>query len=252
MGIRTNYHYIQAIDNSSSKHQNLNPYFFAKNLAQTLHKKNILVSRLIVHQKANFNQLQLELFYRAHKLKEYNKSKKKKKKFQQSKQKISALFLEKNSAIKVKILNKVINNKETIALSKHCVSFLKKIFIKKTDLFCDVLKIATLVARRKASTWSLLHLLALSFKPLRKRKHTIFISFLKELFRLLIRKKEYKIKGIRVRIAGRLKGKPRGSYIQFHLGKIPLASNSQKIEAVQEHIYTIYGCFGLKIWINFK
>lgn len=54
MGTRTHYHYIQAIDNSASKHQNLNPYFFAKNLTQTLHKKNILVSRLIIHQKNKY------------------------------------------------------------------------------------------------------------------------------------------------------------------------------------------------------
>jgi hypothetical protein len=251
MGTRTDYHYIQAIDNSSNKHQNLNPYFFAKNLAQTLHKKNILVSKLIMHQKANINQLQLDLFYRVNKLKEY-KFKNKKKKLQPLKQNISKLFLEKNSAIKVKVLNNHIKKKEVKALARHCVSFLKKIFTKRADLFCDVIKIATLVARKRASTWSLLHLLILSFKPLRKRKHAVFINFLKELFRLLIRKKSYKIKGVRVRIAGRLKGKPRGSYIQFHLGKIPLTTNSQKIKAVQDHIYTIYGCFGLKLWINFK
>jgi ribosomal protein S3 len=76
---------------------------------------------------------------------------------------------------------------------------------------------------------------------------------LKEIFSSLIFKafnKNSSLNGIKFSISGRLLGKPRYSVVKILIGKMPCQTISKNIIKQQIHVYTIYGVFGFKIWIN--
>ena len=50
-------------------------------------------------------------------------------------------------------------------------------------------------------------------------------------------------------MAGRLRGKTRADTRIITVGTVPLQSTSKNIEYFKQHIFTIHGVFGLKLWI---
>ena len=52
-------------------------------------------------------------------------------------------------------------------------------------------------------------------------------------------------------INGKLKGKLRASSLKILVGKIGTQTISSEIDFSKVHVYTIYGCFGIKIWVNY-
>lgn len=244
----------QQLATFNAKKINLADYLYLKNFEQALKKKGILVSSFLLSRKENSKRLHLELFYRAQKLKNYKYRINKSKKLKTSSLKTKSLFANKSSILSINILNTLLTREKLISLFKLAKKHESRLFIKRNDLFCDLLKIISLVAERKASIWALSYLLNLTFKPLRKKNHATFIAFVKEVFDFVIKDKthNFKIKGVKFILSGRIKGKPRANIAKFHMGKIPLTQESLQIENSQEHIYTRYGCFGLKLWINFS
>lgn len=237
----------------SAKQKNLTSYFYAKNFAQALKVKGILISSFLFSEKEKQKRLHLELFYKAQKIKNYKYKLEKQKKKGQTYLKALSLLNNKSAIFTFNVLNPLLKKDELTKLFKLTKKNESRLFIKRNDLFCDLLKVISLVAEQKASVWILSHLLNMTFKPLRKKNHAIFISFVKEIFEHFIKSKNqnHKIKGVKFILSGRIKGKPRANIAKFHLGKIPLNQESLKIGNSQEHIYTRYGCFGLKLWINF-
>lgn len=78
--------------------------------------------------------------------------------------------------------------------------------------------------------------------------------FLKSLRRFLNRFKNDKnifkyIKGIKIYIKGRLNGRDRASIYKIQVGSISGSMVMQKIDYVFIPIFTIYGSFGIKVWI---
>ena len=57
------------------------------------------------------------------------------------------------------------------------------------------------------------------------------------------------IKGLKLKMAGRLRGKTRADTRIITVGTVPLQSTSKNIEYFKQHIFTIHGVFGLKLWI---
>lgn len=50
-------------------------------------------------------------------------------------------------------------------------------------------------------------------------------------------------------INGKLKGKPRSSTFNKVFGSVPIQSLSLDIEYAQAHAFTLYGVFGIKLWV---
>jgi hypothetical protein len=246
-----NNYFIKNITKTNNRYSNNNNYLLSSNLLCALQNKNVVVSNINLSEKENLNNLELNVFYRANKIKNYKLKFKTIKKSKKLNTKLTELFKKNNLKIKLKNLNKLVAKGKLTLLFKKFKNYLNRLFLKRTSLFCDFLKIILLVANKKASVWSLVYIMSLIFKPLQKRQHGMFVSFINEIFNYLLKRKN-NIIGIKMIIAGRLKGKPRSSYAKTTLGKISLTENKANIETAQHHIYTIYGCFGLKLWINFK
>jgi hypothetical protein len=235
----------------TTQYENLNTNLITANLVQALKKKDIIVSDLIITNNTNNLNLNTFVFYRTNRLKQY----KLKCKFNLIKKnnvsKVTNLVKQKNISIKIINLNLLLDEKEVLKLFIKFKNYSNKLFNKRINLLCDLLKILSLIEMKKINIWSLVYLLSLVFKPLQKKKHGMFISFLNEVFYYLINNNK-SIQGIKMIISGRLKGKPRGSTSKSTIGKLSLTEQKTTIRNAQTHIYTIYGCFGLKLWINYK
>ena len=123
-------------------------------------------------------------------------------------------------------------------------------------MFFDFLKVTSLCYSQKLNLNSFCVMLSEIFFFLRKKDHSKYLSFLKEVFGLLIfeLKKHFPyfndFKGVKIVINGRLKGKPKASSSLIQLGKIPTLDLSKNIEFVKTRVYTQrYGVFGFKMWI---
>ena len=253
------HYFIKCISNTSIRNEINKNYLLTENLVNSLRRKKILVTSLSYSTNSvSKNKLELKLFYQTQKLRYYRlKCRRKNKKTKiESKKKfknITKLFGNKNVNVKIINLNKNLSKNRTISLLYKRFRYMSNnIFQKRTGLFCDFLKMMALASRKKVDIWAILNLFNLVFKPLRKRKHAAFLSFIKDVFVFLIKIKKTAIKGVKFSAAGRLKGKPRANVAKFSYGKIPLTKENNNVESAQRHVYTIYGCFGFKLWINYK
>lgn len=55
--------------------------------------------------------------------------------------------------------------------------------------------------------------------------------------------------GVKFCINGKLKGKTRGSSQTFTSGTVPVQSLKARIDYAKSHAFTIYGVFGIKLWV---
>lgn len=250
--MKTNY-FIKNLSPLNIAYNNNINYLFTTNLVYALQKKKIIVSNINFSKTNNLMNIELVIFYRKNKLKYYkNKIRKLKKTKIKSNNKLINLFENKNVKIKIKNLNKFINMMHYQTLFLEFQYYSKKILGKRIFLYIDFLKILLLVEKKKASVWTLTYILASIFKPLRKHQHGTFFTFLDQIFKYLLKKRNSNIEGIKIILNGRVKGKTRAKFIKLTLGKISLTHQNANVQATQQHIYTIYGCFGLKLWIKFK
>lgn len=89
-------------------------------------------------------------------------------------------------------------------------------------------------------------------KSLRK-KQKFFLNSLRRFIISFKKKKLFeKIKGLKIQIKGKLNGKDRSLIYRIRLGSIPLSTISQKINYNLFPVNTLFGCFGVKIWIAVK
>jgi len=61
--------------------------------------------------------------------------------------------------------------------------------------------------------------------------------------------KGLRIKGLKFLIQGKLKGKPRSKSFLYTVGRIPVQTVTANIDFAKSHVFTIYGVFGMKLWI---
>lgn len=154
--------------------------------------------------------------------------------------------------LKLKLLNKKIDRKITPILLDGLTSFKRQLFSRRFNLFFDFVKLSSLFIKREINLNAYTTILGTIFKFLPKRSHGKFFNFTKKLLNKLISLPQTKIKGIKVMINGKLKGKLRSSSFALSVGKIESQKISAKMEFSRVHINTLYGCFGLKMWANYK
>ena len=96
------------------------------------------------------------------------------------------------------------------------------------------------------------------FRILQKKMHSRFFNFITQYFKLLILesgytlnkfKKKFYLKGIKITITGKLKGKPRSHKYNCTVGSVPIQTISHNIDYAKQHAFTIYGVFGIKLWV---
>ena len=253
--MKTNY-FLQNINPHTTQQKIVYNNQLTQNIENALKQKNILISNLIFSEKKETNTINLDLFYRTNKLKYYRNKIKKIKSTSSLVKKdsnlILNLFQKNNLNVKIRNLNLLIRKKRLIRIFKKYKFFSTKLFNKRFNLFGDFIKVLTLFKQKKASPWLLCYLISTTFKSLQKKKHGLFTSFVNQIFKDIILEKNSAVEGIKFIIAGRLKGKPRASFTKITVGKISLNSQNKDIQKTQLHCYTIYGCFGLKLWINYK
>jgi len=126
------------------------------------------------------------------------------------------------------------------------------LFQRNYNLWLDFIKVTNLIVNKFLDVKSFLFLLSSLFKYLNKRKHSKFIFFISNLFDFLITTYPDKIKGLKLIITGRLLSKPRSSTVKIERGTLNLTSSNACVASNQMHVYTLYGAFGLKLYINYQ
>lgn len=130
------------------------------------------------------------------------------------------------------------------------------LFPRRFHFFLDFLKISVLFSSGLVNSKFFIKILVEMFRILQKKRHSRFFTFIRYFFTFLINKdvaREYKIvnriKGIKFILSGKLKGKARSNHYNLILGKIPIQSLNKQIEFAKAHAFTVYGVFGLKLWV---
>jgi hypothetical protein len=154
-------------------------------------------------------------------------------------------------------LNKQICSNTAVFFYQKFKRYLKLLFLRQNNLFFDFIKVSVLFIHKKISVANFLILLSLIFKSLHKKKHNLYLYFLKDLFSEFLNSKSVsfrqdKIKGIKFLLCGKNSGKLRSSKIKLVLGLIPTKTIDNHIEYSKCNVYTIYGSFGLKLWIHYR
>jgi len=126
----------------------------------------------------------------------------------------------------------------------------KNLFIRRFNLLIDFLNLTALLCQNLISAELYLQILGQIFKYLTKRQHSIFIGFMQEIFKKLAINSS--IKGMKLLINGKLKGKSRASSVIVNHGGVANQTIITDIDFAITHIYTRLGAFGMRIWIQRK
>lgn len=234
-------------------------FYFLKNLTILLNKKNIIITKKNLNIVSNTLFFNLELFFLTSKISVLRK-------------KLGFLGNFKSNNIfndfvlkQFKILRvncfffnfSIINFKIKKPLVFFFFKKLKKsglfLFSRRFSFFLDFIKLLSLFSSSQISAETFLVFIQKIFKNLTKKNHNQFLSFLKTCFLLLISssKKPNAIKGLKLLISGKLKGKPRSSSTLILVGNISTQTLDSKIDFSKTHVYTVYGVFGLKLWVSY-
>ena len=225
-------------------------HIYVENISFTLSGKDLLITAALY-----FSSLKLFLFKKKSKLNPFSLTKLKPKLITKN------LFLPLNfisanklnyAALKFININTLINNPKTLVLYKNIKNSLLLLLKKKKYLLIDFIRVTVLLTEAKISVKLFTFFIGQIFATLSKKSHNRFFLILKKLFKIIIsenRPGELNIKGIKLKMGGRLRGKTRSDVRTITVGTVPLQSNCKNIDYFKQHIYTIYGTFGLKIWV---
>ncbi len=159
-------------------------------------------------------------------------------------------FLSKNIVIETKILNHLITEEKSQEYFSTFSTTHYSLFSRTTSRFIDLVRVIALFIEKKIHLRVLLQILGLTFKNLNKRQHTKYISFVQSLFDMFT--KERTIKGVKLKISGKISGKTRSDSIIIESGILSLNSVSADNVSVIQHVYTNQGAFGFQMSVNYK
>ena len=228
---------------------------FIKYLNFLFSNKNVWIFSNIINFVSNKLYITLNLFYRTSKITYYRKKGYAKKISLKKSNKFLFLFFSFFSKFRnnffnfnIRILNKEIDKNSVSLLFKKMKRFSGMLFNRRFGLFIDFLKITSLFCNNKINVKNFLFLIMQIFKGIPKQNHTKFLVFLSFLFKLIIKNFPL-IKGLKFKIYGRLRGKPRASFSCIQEGTMPIQSFDKDITFAQIHAYTVIGAFGLRLWV---
>jgi hypothetical protein len=239
-----------------------NSILIKQELNNVLFRKDVLASEVNLAQSNNNLIVSIQGFTRTSKLLKYRKLLKNYSlvnKYRKHKN-LANLFTHsfKNSITKNNVLINYTNLNILIdknLLTKNFKIFKKfhsVLFARGSNLFLDFLKVLTLVEQKKISLKAFLIILGQIFRNSNKKKHTRFVLFIKTIFDTLEHSLENSVLGLKLIINGRIMGKTRASTVKIERGSLSLNTVNSGCIFEKLHVYTLYGAFGFKLWINYK
>jgi hypothetical protein len=239
---------------------------FLETFSQVLTLKNIIVLRKFLTFNGNESFLNISIFFKASKIDKIVKFLTFKKISKEKKLSFTFLNLLKRSfldqslislKLKIKVLNFYVNKN----IVKHSNFFLKIyikfLFERRFKLYIDFLQLISLYYQNHLTNYFFLHNLALIFSRLKKKRHSKFLSFIKDLLNFLIieipqkfdnKHTNSKICGMKFVLKGKIRGKTRSQYQAIQVGSVPNQSIAKNISFSKISVITPYGVYGLKLW----
>lgn len=231
-------------------------YKLIKVFKQGLEKKGILLTQSTIKIDKTNCFIKLKTFFGTQKLIRYKNSVQKmglrKTKFFFVKKLIQDILNCKTVFTQIVVLNHALTNDELRKYFIELKKFKNILFSRQFSLFIDFVKLTNLFILQKVSTITYLEVLGRVFKVLPKNKHSRYFLFLEHLFKLIIKESKGLVRGIKLEISGKLKGKLRSSSQRISEGNISSQSISKNLQYSQIHVYTVYGSFGVKLWVNYS
>jgi hypothetical protein len=274
MGNKTNLLTLRSTNKLIYNRININEFWYQYSFLKLFNflflKKKLFLTNSNLHIVENKIFFTLFIFFRVAKLYKFLKLKKKKINLNRVKsgikKNISTLFnsfaiLKKNLLIYTIInLNFYLRKKKKkiFLLFKLLKRDGLKLFPRRFKFFLDFIQISVLFLKQKIQANFLIKIFAEIFRILQKKMHSKFFNFISKYFKLLISeagapfdklKKNLNLKGIKLVINGKLKGKPRSSNYIYTAGSVPVQTINYNIDYAKTHAFTIYGVFGLKLWV---
>ena len=265
--------------NSAEKNQNqfVLTYLVLQHLQKLFLKSDVCLLKCNVQERSNKIYIIFDLFFRTRKIIKLKKFFKKLKFKNISKESyflgsiikfIKAKFSSFLIYFKFAVLNRLLIKKNKLR-KKLLVEFYelfrrysKLLFPRRVNFFLDFIKFSVLLFCGFLRISFFIKVLAEIFTILQKKRHSFFLQFIKFFFSTIINfnlknlvsftNQTFfnKICGIKFIVSGKLKGKPRSSSLNLSLGNIPTQSLALNIEYSKTHIYTRYGVYGFKLWLN--
>ena len=246
-------------------------YVFIETLKKVLFRKNIILLNFTTNFIGNIYVLNFQVFFKTAKIFFLKKKKFQKKvvvlKNTHTHKAFSRIlfktlqFLKINLFIfSIKILNKELKLKKNKMLLKlffmKSKPFLNILFQRRFTFFFDFLKNIVLLMQGLMNANAFLQTLSHLFKYLHKRMHTRFFVFFNLISNLILNYGRYEkikfkseIKGLKLLIKGKIQGKMRANSKYLQEGKIPTQSFNKHVDISKQNVCTLYGVFGLTLWI---
>lgn len=160
------------------------------------------------------------------------------------------LFINKKTTIRLTVcqLNKKLKNNFNLTKTKHLnkkLGSLRK--FRQNNFFKEGVNIMFNSTIQPNSADLIARFIATQLQKL--KKHNFFLIFIKTTFLIFINSNFSNLKGIKVKIKGRLNGRPRARHRTINVGKgIPNLTINSKIDYSEKTSYTSNGTLGVKIW----
>lgn len=233
-------------------------FYFSMLIKTLFSTRKVFITYINLNFLENKILISLDLFYRVAKLLFF----KKKKLIIKAKSLISVQIFKSLNFLKKKLIIyrfNVINfklkkrKKNLFDIFKTNKRYAFSIFPRRFNFFLDFLKLSILFKENVIKGSFFISILGEIFRILQKKKHSKFLFFFTKFFKgLMCMKSEQdglSLLGIKFIIKGKLKGKRRKSNSIINIGQIPIQSFYKQIEFSKIHAFTIYGTFGLKLWV---
>lgn len=128
------------------------------------------------------------------------------------------------------------------------------LFPRRYNFFLDFIQITILFIENKINIKFFINIFVEIFRILQKKKHAKFLSFFSTYFNELLLRTNKKllsttILGVKFMLSGKIKGKPRSSTFNQVFGTVPIQTLRYNIEYSRAHAFTLYGVFGIKLWV---
>lgn len=145
-------------------------------------------------------------------------------------------------------IKKIITQKRLLMIKKKLIR-LKK--YQRNDFFKEGINLVFLSVINKNSSELLAKYIATTLKKL--KKHNFFLRFLKSVLSMFMKRKFSVVKGVKIKIKGRINGSPRAKRKLIQIGKrMPVLRLNSPISYAEKTAFTSNGTLGVKVWVNEK
>jgi ribosomal protein S3 len=135
-------------------------------------------------------------------------------------------------------------DKKKVQLLKKSLAQLRK--YNRNEFFKDGVNLMYTCTTEPDSSELLAQFIANQLK--KQKRHNFFLRFLKTTLTLFSHKAFSKLKGIKIKVKGRLNGAPRARHKTIKIGNVPVLTLDSNISYAETVSFTPNGTFGVKVW----